>query len=342
MLEVDQHSGLALPLVDEVAGLPGMQLGLLAGGRRLLLLKTDDDSGILLQQQLPLHALELPSSPAEEVEICLVGYSKVYTLLPSDAWRLKPDLNVLPPSTVTRWSWDPTADGVIRTNNLTASFTGTVECKPVDVLPTHLNGHSSPPVAGAGMQLLVVSDTGGVAIVDRPSQRVVFCAKVPGAHSAALLPDGRVAVVGSNGNRLAVFDIAAGLDPRLKLVNTCQHDPVAEAKVDGAHGVVWLNATKELVVVGSSGSDSSIYIFSVLTSSSFDVTDLDESGAGQGQHQHQHQNVTLNLTMQLRVAAAQGLHDLSPFPASALPAGHIVPASSGPLFTLTALNGRLS
>jgi hypothetical protein len=42
VLEVDQHSGLALPLEDEVAGLPGVQLGLLAGGRRLLLLKTDD------------------------------------------------------------------------------------------------------------------------------------------------------------------------------------------------------------------------------------------------------------------------------------------------------------
>ena len=37
-LEVDQHSGLVVPLMDEVAGLPGMQVGLLAGGRRLFLL----------------------------------------------------------------------------------------------------------------------------------------------------------------------------------------------------------------------------------------------------------------------------------------------------------------
>jgi hypothetical protein len=38
VMEIDQRSGLAVPLVDEVAGLPGMQLGLLAGGRRLLLM----------------------------------------------------------------------------------------------------------------------------------------------------------------------------------------------------------------------------------------------------------------------------------------------------------------
>lgn len=38
VMELDQRSGLAVPLVDEVAGLPGMQLGLLAGGRRLLLM----------------------------------------------------------------------------------------------------------------------------------------------------------------------------------------------------------------------------------------------------------------------------------------------------------------
>ena len=38
-LEVNAHTGQEEPLVDEVAGLPGMQLGLLAGGRRLLLLR---------------------------------------------------------------------------------------------------------------------------------------------------------------------------------------------------------------------------------------------------------------------------------------------------------------
>ena len=38
VLEVDQHTGLSVPVVDEVVGLPGVQIGLLAGGRRLLLL----------------------------------------------------------------------------------------------------------------------------------------------------------------------------------------------------------------------------------------------------------------------------------------------------------------
>ena len=35
--EVDPHSGLVRPVLDEVHGLPGTQLGLIAGGRRLLL-----------------------------------------------------------------------------------------------------------------------------------------------------------------------------------------------------------------------------------------------------------------------------------------------------------------
>ena len=43
VLEVNPHTGHEEALVDEVAGLPGMQLGLLAGGRRLLLLKGDDE-----------------------------------------------------------------------------------------------------------------------------------------------------------------------------------------------------------------------------------------------------------------------------------------------------------
>ena len=35
--EVDPHSGLVRPVLDEVHGLPDTQLGLIAGGRRLLL-----------------------------------------------------------------------------------------------------------------------------------------------------------------------------------------------------------------------------------------------------------------------------------------------------------------
>lgn len=255
-------------------------------------------------------------------ELCLVGYSTVY-VLPVDA---DGEALQLPPSTRTRWSWDPSADGTIRTNNLSAAFNGTVECKPVDVLPTlRVGQHPAPPTPGAGMQLLIVSDTGGVAIVDRPSQRVVFCGFVPGAHSAAVLPDGRVAVVASHldhGDRVAVFDITDGLDPRLNLIKQCQRTPKAEASVPGAHGVAWINATATLLVVGGTSDAGFVYSFALLVTGegSTDVTSSSE-------------HLALNLTSKLSIAA-KSPHDLSQFP---LPA--VYPASNGPAFTLTALNG---
>lgn len=264
------------------------------------------------------------SETTSESELCLVGYSSVYVLpIPWSTTQLLP-------STTTRWSWDPTMDGTIRTNNLSSAFNGTVECKPVDVLPTlRVGQHAAPPMAGLGMQLLVVSDSGGVAVVDRPSQRVVFCGFVPGAHSAAVLPGGRVAVVASHldhGDRVAIFDIATGLDPRLSLIKTCQRTPMLETTVPGAHGVAWINSTSELLVVGGSATSAFVYSFALVkTEGASFTTNVSESRRGEG-------GLVLKLTSKLAIAA-KGLHDLSPYP---LPAG--VRSRDGPAFTVTALD----
>ena len=267
-----------------------------------------------------MAAVVLGTSGAGETrtELCLVGYSSVYVL--PVYWTG----TQLPPSTTTRWSWDPTMDGTIRTNNLSSAFNGTVECKPVDVLPTlRVGQHAAPPTAGLGMQLLVVSDAGGVAVVDRPSQRVVFCGFVPGAHSAAALPDGRIAVVASHldhGDRVAIFDIEAGLDPRLSLIKTCQRTPSLEATVLGAHGVVWVNSTSQLLVVGGSASSGFVYSFALVPSEA--STEPGREG-----------RLALNLTAKLPIVA-KGPHDISPYP---LPAG--MRFQDGPAFTVTALDG---
>src|SRR5436190_19429983 len=61
-------------------------------------------------------------------------------------------------------------------------FESTDECKPV-----------------AGGRVLVTSSGGGVALVDRGSGRATFWASVVNAHSAELLPAGKVVVASSTG-----------------------------------------------------------------------------------------------------------------------------------------------
>jgi hypothetical protein len=67
------------------------------------------------------------------------------------------------------------------------------DCKPVD------NGRA----------ILVTASTGGAVLIDRASGKVRFRARVPMAHSAALLPGGLIAValsIDPDGNRLNLYD----------------------------------------------------------------------------------------------------------------------------------------
>ena len=67
------------------------------------------------------------------------------------------------------------------------------ECKPVD----------------HGRAILVTASTGGAVLIRRASGRVTFRARVPMAHSADLLPGGRIAValsIAPQGDRLELYD----------------------------------------------------------------------------------------------------------------------------------------
>lgn len=93
-------------------------------------------------------------------------------------------------------------------------FKTTDECKPLE----------------KGRKVLISSSGGGVALVERPSGRVLWYGYVGNAHSIELLPLGRVAVAGStheDGNRMAVFDL------------TKPAEQLFAHELYSGHGVVW-------------------------------------------------------------------------------------------------------
>lgn len=89
-----------------------------------------------------------------------------------------------------------------------ADLDGFVECKPVR----------------NGSELIVTSWKGGVAKLDLSRRVVNFSAYVPSAHSAEMLPNDRIAVVG---NYLRIFDEKDGKTPLIEL------------GLDDGHGVIW-------------------------------------------------------------------------------------------------------
>ncbi len=113
------------------------------------------------------------------------------------------------------WSWRA-KDRPELPAELHARFATTDECKPVD----------------GGRRILITSSSDGVALVDYPSGKVVFHATAPNAHSAELLPGGRIAVAASHrpnasGDRLILFDIGS------------PDKPLSHTELPWGHGVVF-------------------------------------------------------------------------------------------------------
>lgn len=114
------------------------------------------------------------------------------------------------------WTWRAAgrADLPVELHGL---FRSTAECKPVD----------------GGRQILIASSGGAVALVERASGAVVFYGRAANAHSADLLPNGRVAVAASRdpagraGDALILFDLSRS------------DREVWRTKLPSGHGVVW-------------------------------------------------------------------------------------------------------
>ena len=95
-------------------------------------------------------------------------------------------------------------------------FNTTDECKPFD----------------GGSKILITSSGGAAALVDRDKDRVLFYGRAANAHSADLLPRGRIAVAASHaraggGDRLILFD-ASKPDQELW-----------SSELPWGHGVIW-------------------------------------------------------------------------------------------------------
>ena len=144
----------------------------------------------------------IPSAKSESILLC--GADTVFVVDTATATNAKIEKT---------WSWnakqcDQLPEAVRRT------FATTDDCKPVD----------------RGSRILISSSSGGCALVERPSGKVVWYAQVPNAHSLDLLPHARIVVassVSAKGNRLVVFDVAHS------------NQPIWDTPLPSAHGVVW-------------------------------------------------------------------------------------------------------
>jgi len=154
---------------------------------------------------LPLLLLLMTGSSmamaADRLVVC--GWDEIY--------QIDPASETTPPAKL--WSWrakdHPEIPEAIR-----KTFGTTSDCKPVE----------------NGRKLLVVSSGGGCAVLDLPSGKASWWARVTNAHSIEALPGGRLLVassVGATGNKLVLFDAAV------------PEKPLGETPLHSAHGIVW-------------------------------------------------------------------------------------------------------
>ncbi len=158
-----------------------------------------------------------PTPPAEPKQLIVCGWDEVFI------WSLDVAQGASPHKI---WSWRAAGREDLPPA-LRRQFGTTDECKPLD----------------RGRRILITSSGGGVALVDRPSDRVLFCAHAPNAHSAEMLPGQRIAVASSHaadrgGDQLLVFDLAV------------PDRPCTSAPLPWAHGVVWDDVRRKLYALG--------------------------------------------------------------------------------------------
>ena len=96
------------------------------------------------------------------------------------------------------------------------------------------------PVAG-GKQLLLTSSAGGTMLLDIPTRKCLFYAHTPMAHSADMLPGGRIAVANSTnpkGNSLEIYNVGES--------DVC----IWKDSLYSGHGAVWSEKYARLFALG--------------------------------------------------------------------------------------------
>lgn len=165
--------------------------------------------------------LLLPTAPMQAVEPSLAGTLLVCGM--DEVFAIDHTTAEKAPL-VKLWSWRA-KDREDLPEPMRKAFATTDECKPIE----------------EGTKVLITSSSGGCALVERPSGKVLWHAIVRNAHSIELLPRNRVVVassVSTDGDRLVVFDLAK------------PNEPLCDFSLPSAHGVVWDEARNCLWALG--------------------------------------------------------------------------------------------
>ena len=127
----------------------------------------------------------MADTPSHHHELIVCGWDEVFILDMEHRGQRRP---------TKIWSWRAEGRADLP-DDFHSLFDTTDECKPFD----------------QGQKLLISSSGGAVVYVDREQDRVLSYARAGNAHSADLLPKGRIAVAASHdsagtGDRLIIFD----------------------------------------------------------------------------------------------------------------------------------------
>jgi hypothetical protein len=166
---------------------------------------------MLLLACLMVPAEALLSENPRELIVC--GWDEVFIL----------DMGQQPPRKV--WSWKA-RDRPELPVEMRSKFRTTDECKPVE----------------NGARILITASSDGVALVDRATDKVLFYGSAGGAHSAEMLPGGRIVVASSTSknplaNSLVLFDVKQS------------GKPLFVTPLTSGHGVVWDESRQVLWVL---------------------------------------------------------------------------------------------
>ena len=155
------------------------------------------------------------SLPARGSEIVACGGSQVVIFDADQPGGENPKL---------KWSWD-----VKEATNLPPRYQKLLvpldECKP----------------ARENTQLLLTSSGGGAVLLDRKTRKPLFYAQTPMAHSAEILPGGRIAVALSTHAQGNSIEIYSQIQPETVLWK----DPLPSG-----HGVIWNQKHQRLYALG--------------------------------------------------------------------------------------------